>query len=157
MRPIIVVEPAANEGGKKRSSPPAQEILAEKKPKTSFATLEGSPATSRFVIDLTSSKGEKDRATRSEPVTPAMPKMASSITNMITQRRGSVVPPVPKLVPRRPLEAKSGSHLERLAIMKSDKVNYAAKVALRPTLLALRLIRQLGRRRLGLTIPNMTR
>ena len=38
-----------------------------------------------------------------------------------------------KSVLRRPQEAKSDSHLEMLTIMKSDKVDSAAKVALRPT------------------------
>ncbi|KAM2494241.1 hypothetical protein ACFX1W_034369 [Malus domestica] len=51
----------------------------------------------------------------------------------IAQRRGPVMPLVPKFVPRYPLRAKFGSPLERLAIMKSDKVDYAGKVALRPT------------------------
>ncbi|KAM2022158.1 hypothetical protein ACFX16_044092 [Malus domestica] len=38
-----------------------------------------------------------------------------------------------KFVPRYPLGAKSGSHLERLAIIKSDKVDPATKVAPKPT------------------------
>ncbi|KAM2565055.1 hypothetical protein TB2_013289 [Malus domestica] len=42
------------------------------------------------------------------------------------------MPLVPNFVPRRLLGAKSGSPLERLAIMKSDKVDTAAKVAPRP-------------------------
>ena len=42
------------------------------------------------------------------------------------------MPLVPNFVPRRLLRAKFGSPLERLAIMKSDKVDSAAKVALRP-------------------------
>ena len=36
---------------------------------------------------------------------------------------------MPKSVPRRPVRAKSSSHLERLGIMKSDKVDSAAEVA----------------------------
>ena len=40
---------------------------------------------------------------------------------------------MPKSVPRRPLRAKSGSPLEKLAIIKSNKVDYVAKVAPRPT------------------------
>ncbi|KAM2157454.1 hypothetical protein ACFX1R_043029 [Malus domestica] len=43
------------------------------------------------------------------------------------------MPLVPKFVPRSPLGAKSGSLSEMLAIMKSDKVDSTAKVALRPT------------------------
>ncbi|MBT0984611.1 hypothetical protein KJ032_26655, partial [Salmonella enterica subsp. enterica serovar Typhimurium] len=57
---------------------------------------------------------------------------ASTIANRIAQRKGSVVPPVSNYVPRRLLGAKSGSPLERLAIMKSDKVDSAAKVAPKP-------------------------
>ncbi|KAM1236764.1 hypothetical protein ACFX2G_038584 [Malus domestica] len=45
------------------------------------------------------------------------------------------MPPVLKFVPRRSLGAKSSSSLERLAIMKNDKVDSATKVAPRPTLL----------------------
>ncbi|KAM2029248.1 hypothetical protein ACFX16_040776 [Malus domestica] len=48
------------------------------------------------------------------------------------------MPLVPKSVPRRLLEAKSNSHLERLAIIKSDKVDSAAKVAPKPIFSALR-------------------
>ena len=44
------------------------------------------------------------------------------------------MPPVPKSVPRPPLGAKFGSHSEVLATMKSDKVDSAAKMALRPTI-----------------------
>ena len=43
------------------------------------------------------------------------------------------MPPVPKSVPRSPLGAKSGSLLEKLAIIKSNKVDSIAKVAPRPT------------------------
>ncbi|RXI03199.1 hypothetical protein DVH24_003851 [Malus domestica] len=42
---------------------------------------------------------------------------------------------VPKSVPRRLLGSKSGSPLERLATMKSDKVDRVAKMAQWPTLL----------------------
>ncbi|KAM2715786.1 hypothetical protein EV2_045345 [Malus domestica] len=124
--PIAVVKPAADE---KRSSLPSQEVQVEEKPKTS-------------------SKGTKDEVARFEPVTPAMPKMASSIVDRIAQHKGSIVPPVPKPMPRRPLGAKSSSLLKRLANMKSDKVDYAAKVTLRPASLLLRLIHLMGRRRL---------
>ncbi|KAM2242305.1 hypothetical protein ACFX1S_009282 [Malus domestica] len=42
------------------------------------------------------------------------------------------MPPVPKSVPGHSLGARSGSYLERLAIMESGKVDSAAKVAPRP-------------------------
>ncbi|KAM2426126.1 hypothetical protein ACFXTH_000378 [Malus domestica] len=61
-----------------------------------------------------------------------MPKVASTIANRIAQHRGSSVPLVPKFVPSRILGTKSDSPLERLATMKNDKVDFAAKVALRP-------------------------
>ena len=73
-----------NEGGKNRSSSPAQEMRVEKKPKTSSATREGSFAIDRLVIDLISSKGNKYETARFEPVTPAMPKVAGKITDKIT-------------------------------------------------------------------------
>ncbi|KAM2156321.1 hypothetical protein ACFX1R_042022 [Malus domestica] len=60
-------------------------------------------------------------------------RMASTIADRVAQRRSPVVPPMPKFVPRCLLRAKSGLPLERLTIMKSDKVDSAAKVALRPT------------------------
>ena len=65
---IAVVDLAASKGGKKRSSSPAQEMPAEKKPKTSSVVCEGSPVSSRLAIDLTSSNETKDGAARSEPV-----------------------------------------------------------------------------------------
>ncbi|KAM1121518.1 hypothetical protein ACFX19_003232 [Malus domestica] len=43
------------------------------------------------------------------------------------------MPPVPKFLPKRPLWAKSGSPLEKLATMKSDKMDFATKVAPKPT------------------------
>ena len=43
------------------------------------------------------------------------------------------MPLVPKSIPRRPLGAKFGSSLEMFAIIKSDKVDSATKVAPRPT------------------------
>ncbi|KAB2616953.1 copper-transporting ATPase HMA5 [Pyrus ussuriensis x Pyrus communis] len=103
---LIVVNTVMNEGGKKRSSSLAQEMLVEKKLKTSSAARRGLPAAERPVIDMTSTNGKKNEATRSKPVAPAMLRMA---------------------------RAKFGSALERLSIMKSDKVDTAAKVALRPT------------------------
>ena len=51
----------------------------EKKLKTSSATRQGTFIVNRFVIDLTSSKKKKDEAVRSEPTTPAMPKVASTL------------------------------------------------------------------------------
>ena len=153
-RPITVVELAINEGRKKRLSPPAQEMFAEKKlktssaaregslaaqetpaenkSKTSSAAREGSPAAPKLVIDLTSSKGEKKEAARFVLVAPAIPKATSLIADRIALRRNSFVPSVPKFVPKRSSGAKSGSSLERLATMKSDKVPLPAKVVPKP-------------------------
>ncbi|KAM1298666.1 hypothetical protein ACFX2F_025445 [Malus domestica] len=61
-----------------------------------------------------------------------MSRMASTIANRIVRHKGPVMPLVPNFVPRRLLGAKSGSPLERLAIMKSDKVDSVAKVVPRP-------------------------
>ncbi|KAM1241592.1 hypothetical protein ACFX2J_046776 [Malus domestica] len=130
------MEPVANEGGKNRSSTPAQEMFAKKKPKTYAAVHEGSSATPRLVIDLTSSKGKKDEATRSVLVMSAIPKVASSIAYRIHQRRSSVVPSVPKFMPKCLSGVKSGPLLERLATMKSNKVDSAAKMVPKPTHLA---------------------
>ncbi|XP_050104296.1 uncharacterized protein LOC126583815 [Malus sylvestris] len=77
--------------------------------------------------------GRKNKAARSEPVVPAMSRMASTIADRIAQRKGFVMPLVPKSVLRCLLEAKSGSPLERLATMNIDKVDFVAKVARRPT------------------------
>ncbi|KAM1396579.1 hypothetical protein ACFX2I_014257 [Malus domestica] len=104
----------------------------EKKLKTFSIDHEGMSTTERLVIDLTSSKRKKDEAARLEPVTPTMLKVASTIADKIAQHRGSIVPRVPKSVPRLPLRAKFGSPLERLATMKSDKVDSTAKVVPRP-------------------------
>ncbi|KAM2756729.1 hypothetical protein PS2_018549 [Malus domestica] len=111
---------------------PAQEMLVEKKPKTTFAAHAGSPTVSKLVIDLTFSKGTKNEAARSEHVVIAMSRMASTIADRIVRHKGPVMPLVPNFVLRRLLGAKSDSPLERLAIMKSDKVDSAAKVVLRP-------------------------
>jgi len=54
---ITVVEPAANEGGKKRSSLSAYEPSTEKKPMTSFAARRSSSTAKKLVIDLASPKG----------------------------------------------------------------------------------------------------
>ena len=148
VRPITVVEPAANDNGRKKHSPPAQELPAEKKPrivreglstaqevfdekkpKTSSASREGSPAAPKLVIDLTSSKNEKKEVAGSVPVTSAVPKAASSIADKIAQRRGLSVPPVPKFVLKRLLGVKSDSPSERLATMKSGRTPLPAKVA----------------------------
>ncbi|KAM0993533.1 hypothetical protein ACFX10_009172 [Malus domestica] len=66
-------------------------------------------------------------------MTLAMPKMASSIADMVTQCRAVVMPLMPNFVPRGPLGAKSGSLLEKLAIMKSDKVDSIVEVVPKPT------------------------
>ncbi|KAB2600287.1 S2-RNase [Pyrus ussuriensis x Pyrus communis] len=104
--PIAIVEPAVNE-----------EMLVEKKSKASSIAREGLLAADKLVINLTFSKRKKDEAIRYEPVAPAMLKVASRIA----QCRGSIMPLVPKSVPRCPV-----------AIMKSDKVDSAAKVAPNP-------------------------
>ncbi|KAM1296087.1 hypothetical protein ACFX2H_015801 [Malus domestica] len=62
-----------------------------------------------------------------------MSRMACTIADRIAQCKGPFMPSVPKYVPRRPLRAKSGSYLEKLAIIKSNEMDYIAKVALRPT------------------------
>ncbi|KAM1825470.1 hypothetical protein ACFX13_024963 [Malus domestica] len=59
--------------------------------------------------------------------------MASTITDRIVRHKGPIVPLVSNFIPRCLLGAKSGSPLERLAIMKSDKVDSVAKVAPRLT------------------------
>ncbi|KAM1053769.1 hypothetical protein ACFX2I_001182 [Malus domestica] len=107
-------------------------MLVEKKLKTSSDAREGPPATERPVIDMTSSNGKKKEAAKSEYVASAMSRMANMIDDRIAQRRGFVIPLVPKSILRHPLEAKSGSPLEWLVIMKSDKMDSAAKVAPRP-------------------------
>ncbi|XP_050156211.1 uncharacterized protein LOC126630102 [Malus sylvestris] len=127
--PITVVEPATNEGGKKRPSSPTQKTPVEKKLKISFAACEGSPTAPKLVINLTSSKGEKDEVARSMPVAPAIPKSASSIVERITQRRSSSVSSMSKFVPKHSSRAKYGSPLERPATIKINKVPMPAKVA----------------------------
>ncbi|KAM1174665.1 hypothetical protein ACFX19_027763 [Malus domestica] len=76
--------------------------------------------------------GENDKVARSVPVTPTILKVASSIADRIAQRRSSTMPPVPKFMSKYLFGVTSGSHLERLAIMKSDKVPLPAKVAQKP-------------------------
>ncbi|KAM0989655.1 hypothetical protein ACFX2A_013703 [Malus domestica] len=58
--------------------------------------------------------------------------MASTIANRITQHRSSVVPSMPKSIPRHLLGAKSGSPLKMIATIESNKVDFAAKVVLGP-------------------------
>ncbi|KAM1760565.1 hypothetical protein ACFX12_003426 [Malus domestica] len=61
-----------------------------------------------------------------------MSRMATTIADKIVWHKGPVMPLVPNFIPRHLLGAKSGSLSEKLAIMKSDKVDSAAKVAPRP-------------------------
>ncbi|KAM1003363.1 hypothetical protein ACFX2C_003695 [Malus domestica] len=90
---IANVEPTANKGGKKRYLSLVCEPLAEKKPITSSAARRSSPAAKKLVIDLTSPKGVK-KTIEPEPVKLDAPKVIASITEKLTQRKGSVVPPV---------------------------------------------------------------
>ncbi|KAB2629640.1 hypothetical protein D8674_034435 [Pyrus ussuriensis x Pyrus communis] len=87
-----------------------EEILVKKKLKISSVARESPPSVEKPLIDINSSNGKKNEAARSELVAPAMSRMANSI-----------------------VDTKFSSHSEMLAIMKSDKVDFAAKVALRPT------------------------
>ncbi|KAM1639195.1 hypothetical protein ACFXTN_008513 [Malus domestica] len=130
--PIAIVEPTVIEGRKKRPSSPAQEMSAEKKPKTFSAAREDLPTTPKLVIDLTSPKGENDELTRSVPVTFVVVNVASSIAGRIAQHISSYVPLVLKFMPKHPFGAKSGSPLKRLAIMKSDNMSLPAKVVPKP-------------------------
>ena len=92
----------------------------------------GSSSTAeKLIIDLTSPKGAK-KTVEPEPMKPVAPKVTASITERLAQRKGSVTPPVSGFVSKRPSGTKSGSTLERLAAMKSGKVDYAAKVAHEP-------------------------
>ncbi|KAM0960087.1 hypothetical protein ACFX2I_025086 [Malus domestica] len=77
---ITVVEPVANEGGKKKSFSPAHEPSAEKKPMTSFAALTSSFATEKLIINLTS---RTKNFVESEPMKPASLKVATTITEKI--------------------------------------------------------------------------
>ncbi|KAM1588536.1 hypothetical protein ACFX15_027087 [Malus domestica] len=102
-RPIAAVEPAANDGGKKRSSSPACKPLAENNPRTSSAARGSSSIIEKPIIDLTSPNRAKKTV---EHVKPAALK--------------------------HPSRAKSGSASVRLTAMKSRMVDSAAKVALGP-------------------------
>ncbi|KAM2967835.1 hypothetical protein FF1_028052 [Malus domestica] len=84
------------------------------------------------MIDITSSNGKKNEAARSEPVAPAMSRMAIKIADRIAQRKGHVMLLVPKSVLICLLGAKSDSPLERLDTMNSNMVDSAAKVASMP-------------------------
>ncbi|KAM1630650.1 hypothetical protein ACFX2K_018755 [Malus domestica] len=77
--------------------------------------------------------GRKNEAARSELVAPTMSRMANTIADRIAQRKGHVIPPMPKSILRCMLGANFSSPLERLATMNSDKVDFVAKVAPRPT------------------------
>ena len=116
-----------------RDLPACSRDAGWEKLKTSSAACEGPPAAERSVIDMTSSNWKRNEAVRSEHVAPAMSRMACTIGDRIDQRKGHFMPPMPKPVPRRPLRAKSSSHLEKLAIIKSNKIDSVAKVAPRPT------------------------
>ena len=61
-----------------------------------------------------------------------VPKVTVFIVERLAQRKGSVVPSVYEFMSKCPLGAKSGSTFERLATMKSGKVDSAAKVELGP-------------------------
>ncbi|KAM1945663.1 hypothetical protein ACFX13_000624 [Malus domestica] len=135
-RPIVVLEPAVSEGGKKRSSSPSQEMPIEKKPKISSAAREGLPTAPRLVIDLVCSKSEKDKAARSASVMHVIPKVVSLIADRNVQRRSSDVPLVLKFMLKCLSRAKSGSLLERLTTMKNNKMDSAAKVVPKLTPLA---------------------
>ena len=65
---------------------------------------------------------------------PAAPKMAMTISERITQQKGSVVLLVSGFMSKRASEAKYGSASERLVAMNNGKVHSAAKVALGPIL-----------------------
>ncbi|KAM1488827.1 hypothetical protein ACFXTO_032146 [Malus domestica] len=54
------------------------------------------------------------------------------VAKRIPQCRGSIMPLMLKSISRCPLGAKSGSPLERFVTMKSDKVDFAAKMAPKP-------------------------
>ncbi|KAM1807244.1 hypothetical protein ACFX11_030289 [Malus domestica] len=105
---------------------------AEKKPKIASTARKGSSTVPKIVIDLTSSKGEKERTARFVQITPIALKGSSSIAEKIAQRRSSFVSPVLKFVSKRSSGAKSSSPLERLATMKSDKVSMPVKVVPKP-------------------------
>ena len=115
----------------RRDLPACSRDASWEKLKTSSAACEGPPAAERPVRDMTYSNRKKNEAARSEGHD--FFRMACTIVDRIAQRKGHCMPLVPKHVPRRPLRAKSGSPLEKLAIIKSNKVDSVAKVAPRPT------------------------
>ena len=112
----------------KGSSSPAHQSSVEKKPRTSSAARGSSSDAEKLVIDLTSPKGVK-KTFEPEPVKPAAPKVTASIAERLAQRKSLVVPLVSGFVSKCLLGDKSGSASERLTVMKSGKVDSAAKVA----------------------------
>ncbi|KAM2748691.1 hypothetical protein EV2_027685 [Malus domestica] len=127
------MELTMNKGGNNRSSSPTEDMSVEKKLKTSSTAHDDLSVVERPVIGITSSNGKKNEAARSEHVVPSMLRIASTIVNKIAQRKCFIMPLMSKSVPGRSLGAKFGSPLEILAIMKSGKVDSAAKMAPRPT------------------------
>ncbi|KAB2595398.1 S ribonuclease [Pyrus ussuriensis x Pyrus communis] len=124
-----------NESGKNRSFSPACKPSAEKKPMTYPAIRGSSSAAEKLAINLTSPKGEK-KTVEPELVKPAASKVTTSITERLTQRKGSVVLPVSRFVSKRLSGAKSGLTSERLAAIKSENVDSAVKVASKPVFLS---------------------
>ena len=78
-----------------------------KKLKTISAACEGPPATEKSMIDMTSSNGKRNEAARYAPSAEVYTKTS--------------------------VESQVCSHLEKLAIIKSNEMDYVAKVAPRPT------------------------
>ncbi|KAM2448798.1 hypothetical protein PS1_018960 [Malus domestica] len=124
-RLIAAVESATNDGEKKRSSSPAYESLAEKKPRTSYAAHGSSSGAKMLIIDLTSPKGVKQTV---ELELKAALKVTASIAEKLTQQKGSVMLLVSGFVSKYPSRVKSGSASKRLAAIKSGKVDFIAKV-----------------------------
>ncbi|KAM1763380.1 hypothetical protein ACFX11_002724 [Malus domestica] len=99
---------------------------------TSSAAHGSSPVAEKLVIDLTSPK-RVNKTVEPEPMKSATPKVTTYIIERLAQRKGSVVPPVSGFVSKCPSGAKSELAFERLASMKSENVDSAAKVAPGPT------------------------
>ncbi|KAM2546510.1 hypothetical protein TB1_017923 [Malus domestica] len=130
-RLIDAIKPAANKGGKKKSSLPACEPLTEKKQKTYSAGHGGSSAAEKLVIDLTSPKGTK-KSVEFELAKLAASKVTTFIDERISHWKGSAVPPMFGFMLKLASRAKSGSVSERFASINSGKVDYAAKMASGP-------------------------
>lgn len=109
--------------------------MVGKKLKTFFAACEGPFVAKKLVIDQTFPKGEKNTI-ESDLAKPTTPKVATTIAEMIAQRKGSMVPLVSRFVSKRQFRAKFGLVSEKFTAMKSKNVDYAAKVALGPVHLA---------------------